>query len=153
MNRSDTTLSRWYVKQQSGEDYARLHILLSPREYTSLVSLPSTQPNGAFFPVVGWSAMHSSLTDRNRTSVFFKSSPFGSINHSHADQNSFVMYSKGKVLAMDSGYYDYYNSPHWRDYYKTTKAHNAITFDGGWGQGLGATGLGDRAASGKHHHR
>ena len=149
MNRSDTTLSRWYVKQQSGEDYARLHILLSPREYTSTVTLPSTQPNGAYFPVVGWAAMHSSMTDRARTSVFFKSSPFGSVNHSHADQNGFVMYSKGKVLAMDSGYYDYYNSPHWRDYYKQTKAHNAITFDGGQGQSLGPTGLGERSASGK----
>lgn len=149
MNRSDTTLSRWYVKQQSGEDYARLHILLSPREYPTTLALPSTQPNGAYFPVVGWATMHSSLTDRLRTSVFFKSSPFGSINHSHADQNSFVMYSKGQVLAMDSGAYDYYNSPHWRNYYKQTKAHNAITFDGGIGQGLGATGLGERASSGK----
>ena len=149
MNRSDTTLSRWYAKQQNGEDYARLHILLSPREYTSSLTLPVTQPNGAYFPVVGWVTMHSALTDRLRTSVFFKSSPFGSVNHSHADQNSFVMYSKGKVLAMDSGAYDYYNSPHWRGYYKQTRAHNAITFDGGNGQGLGPTGLGERAASGK----
>ena len=149
MNRSDTTLSRWYVKQQSGEDYARLHIILSPREYGSTLALPSTQPNGAYFPVVGWATMHSSITDKLRTSVFFKSSPFGSVNHSHADQNSFVMYSKGKVLAMDSGAYDYYNSPHWRNYYKQTKAHNAITFDGGVGQSLGATGLGERASSGK----
>ena len=149
MNRSDSTLSRWYVKQQSGEDYARLHILLSPREYALSVALPATQPNGAYFPIVGWAAMHSSLTDRLRTSVFFKSSPFGSVNHSHADQNSFVMYSKGKVLAMDSGVYDYYNSAHWRTYYKQTKAHNAITFDGGVGQSLGATGLGERAASGR----
>ena len=149
MNRSNTTLSRWYAKQQSGEDYARLHILLSPREYGVSLALPSTQPNGAYFPIVGWATMHSSLTDRMRTSVFFKSSPFGSVNHSHADQNSFVMYSKGKVLAMDSGAYDHYNSPHWRNWYKQTRAHNAITFDGGIGQGLGGSGLGERAASGK----
>lgn len=148
MNRSDSALSRWYVKQQSGEDYARLHILLSPREYGGAAALPAAQPNGAYFPSVGWAAMHSSLADRLRTSVFFKSSPFGSVNHSHADQNSFVMYSKGKVLAMDSGAYDYYNSPHWRGYYKQTKAHNAVTFDGGMGQGLGPAGLGERAASG-----
>ena len=93
--------------------------------------------------------MHSSLTDRLRTSVYFKSSPFGSVNHSHADQNSFVMYSKGKVLAMDSGSYDYYNSPHWRGWYKQTRAHNAITFDGGVGQGVGPTGLGERSSSGQ----
>ena len=149
MNRSDTTLSRWYVKQWSGEDYARLHILLSPREYAPTVALPAAQTNGAWFPSVGWAAMHSALADRLRTSVHFKSSPFGSINHSHADQNSFVMFAKGKVLAMDSGAYDYYNSPHWRNYYKQTRAHNAITFDGGIGQILGATGLGERAAAGR----
>ncbi|WP_426100704.1 heparinase II/III domain-containing protein [Massilia sp. TSP1-1-2] len=149
MNRSDTTLSRWYSKQQSGEDYARLHILLSPRESTASAVLPATQPSGAYFPVIGWSIMHSALTDRLRTSVFFKSSPFGSVNHSHADQNSFVLYAKGTVLAMDSGVYDYYNSPHWRSYYKQTRAHNAITVDGGQGQGLGPTGLGERAAAGR----
>jgi hypothetical protein len=149
MNRSDTVLSRWYAKQMSGEDYARLHIMLSPREYQGVADLPFNQPNGAYFPAVGWAAMHSMLADRNRTSVFFKSSPFGSLNHSHADQNSFVMYSKGKVLAMDSGHYDYYNSPHWREYYKQTKAHNAITFDGGQGQFLGLSGLGEKASSGK----
>ena len=148
MNRSDTALSRWYARQQSGEDYARLHILLSPREYTGSAALPAGQPNGAYFPAVGWSAMHSALGDRLRTSVFFKSSPFGSINHSHADQNSFVLYAKGAVLAMDSGVYDYYNSPHWRNYYKQTRAHNAITVDGGQGQSLGPSGLGDRAAAG-----
>ena len=149
MNRSDTTLSRWYAKQQSGADYARLHILLSPREYASSVGLPTSQPNGAYFPAVGWSAMHSALSDRLRTSVYFKSSPFGSVNHSHADQNSFIMYSKGKVLAMDSGVYDYYNSAHWRSYYKQTRAHNAITFDNGAGHSLGPTGLGEHAAGGK----
>jgi hypothetical protein len=149
MNRSATGLSRWYVKQQSGEDYARLHILLSPREVSGGAALPAGQPNGAYFPAVGWSAMHSALADRLRTSVFFKSSPFGSVNHSHADQNSFVLYAKGVVLAMDSGVYDYYNSPHWRNYYKQTRAHNAITVDGGQGQSLGPTGLGERAASGR----
>jgi hypothetical protein len=149
MNRSATALSRWYAAEQSGEDYARLHILLSPRAYGGAAALPPNQPDGAWFPSVGWAAMHSALGERERTSVHFKSSPFGSINHSHADQNSFVMFAKGRVLAMDSGSYDYYNSPHWRNYYKTTRAHNAITFDGGVGQSLGPSGLGERAATGR----
>jgi hypothetical protein len=149
MSRSDSPLSRWYGRQQSGEDYARLHILLSPRETGGSAVLPAGQANSAWFPSVGWAAMHSTLADPMRTSVHFKSSPFGSINHSHADQNSFVMYAQGQVLAMDSGVYDFYNSPHWRNYYKTTRAHNAITFDGGTGQALGPAGLGERAAAGR----
>ena len=146
--RSATPLSRWYARQLKGEDYARLQILLSPREYAGSMSLKGIA-NGASFPSVGVAAMHSALGDPGRVSVLFKSSPYGSLNHSHADQNSFVLYAKDKVLAMDSGVYDSYGSPHWRNWYKQTRAHNAITYDGGTGQVLGPTGLGDREHDGR----
>lgn len=147
-HRSATPLSRWYARQLKGDDHARLHILLSPRQQGAPAALGAT-PDGASFPSVGVVAMHSALDDPQRVSVLFKSSPFGSLNHSHADQNSFVLYARGKVLAMDSGSYDSYNSPHWRNWYKQTRAHNAITFDGGQGQWLGALGLGSRASAGR----
>ncbi len=146
--RSDTPLARWYASQLKGDDYGRLQILLSPRQFRGAARLPAV-PNGAGFPSAGVAAMHSSLADPDRVSVLFKSSPYGSLNHSHADQNSFVIYNKGKVMAMDSGSYDAYGSPHWRNWYKQTRAHNAITFDGGTGQGLGPIGLGDKDAAGK----
>jgi hypothetical protein len=79
--------------------------------------------------------MHSSLSDPNRLSVFFKSSPYGSYNHSHADQNSFVVNYRGRRLAIASGYYDDYGTKHWHEWYKQTRSTNAITFDGGQGQG------------------
>jgi hypothetical protein len=97
---------------------------------------PEGTPNAAEFPSVGWVAMHSDLRDPMRTSVYFKSSSFGSYNHSHADQNSFVIHDKGRRLAIASGYYDGYKTPHWAGWYKQTRAANAITFDGGHGQGL-----------------
>jgi hypothetical protein len=37
---------------------------------------------------------------------------------------------------MASGYYDGYRTPHWTQWYKQTRAANAITFDGGKGQGF-----------------
>ena len=113
----------------------------------SFADIPLNIPNAAFFPSIGWTAMHSDLSDKNRISVYFKSSPYGSYNHSHADQNSFVINAKGKVLAADSGYYDYYASPHWKKWYQQTLAHNAITYDGGIGQKFG-----DIKASGKITH-
>ncbi|MGH8642362.1 MAG: Ig-like domain-containing protein, partial [Burkholderiales bacterium] len=33
-----------------------------------------------------------------------------------------------------SGHFDDYNTPHWLQWYKQTRAHNAVTFDGGQGQ-------------------
>ncbi len=149
MNRVEYPIARWYLKQLSGEDFARLHILLSPREFSGSAEWPVNVNNSATFESVGWAAMHSDLTDRNRVSVYFKSSPYGSLNHSHADQNSFVIYAHDKVIAMDSGIYDYYNSPHWRQWYKQTRAHNAITYDGGKGQFLGGQGLGSKHHNGK----
>jgi hypothetical protein len=83
---------------------------------------------------IGLSAMHSDLADPQRTSVYFKSSPYGSHNHGHADQNALVVHAGGQPLLVGSGYYDFYGSQHVKEWYWTTRAHNAITFDGGRGQ-------------------
>lgn len=134
--RVPSPLTDWYARQQFGEDATKLYFLLAPyRDWSKTPPhIPADTPSAIHLPSIGWVAMHSNLADRGRNSVYFKSSPYGSFNHSHADQNSFVINSKGQPLAVDSGYYDYYNSPHWKGWYKQTKAHNAMTFDGGVGQ-------------------
>lgn len=129
-------LGRWYAAQLDGEDPARLELLLAPRLGKASAALPADAPDDAFFPSIGWVAMHSSLADPQRASIYFKSSPYGSYNHSHADQNSFVVNYLGERLAIKSGYYDDYRTPHWTNWYKQTRSANAITFDGGQGQGI-----------------
>ncbi|WP_256081556.1 heparinase II/III family protein, partial [Massilia sp. YIM B04103] len=81
-----------------------------------------------------WAAMHSKMADLTRTSVYFKSSPFGSFSHGHGDQNAFVISKAGIPLLTATGWYDWYDSPLARSWYRQTKAANAITFDGGTGQ-------------------
>lgn len=127
----------WTAGELEGEDRSRLELLLAPLSQPRQAPLPRGTPNGAFFPSVGWVAMHSDLADPRRTSVYFKSSPYGSHNHGHADQNAFVVNDLGKRLAIASGYYDDYDTAHWKDWYRQTRAANAITFDGGRGQGSG----------------
>jgi hypothetical protein len=129
-------LASWYAAQLKGEDPARLELLLAPRMTPARAAFPAGVPDAAYFPSIGWVAMHSSLADPGRASVFFKSSPYGSYNHSHADQNSFVVNYRGERLAIQSGYYDDYRTPHWQQWYKQTRSANAITFDGGKGQGV-----------------
>jgi hypothetical protein len=135
-NFAPSDFNRWFASQVTGADAGRLELLLSPRDNATSAALPADTPHSAMFPSIGWAAMHSRLDDPARASVYFKSSPYGSYNHSHADQNSFTVNYKGKRLAIDSGYYDDYRTPHWTNWYKTTRAHNAITFDGGQGQGF-----------------
>jgi len=95
---------------------------------------PVELPRARWFRDIDWVCMHSDLIDPERISFYFKSSPIGSFNHSHADQNSFVLNAFGEALAIDSGYYDWYGSPHDKTYTRQTLAHNAITHDGGLGQ-------------------
>jgi hypothetical protein len=116
---------------------------------------PSSLPTSALFPSIGFVGMHSSLTDVMRTSVYFKSSPLGNWSHAHADQNAFLVFSRGKPLAIESGFYGYFgedwNTSHHVNWNKQTVANNAITIDNGVGQaGLcGGSAAGNRVAVGK----
>jgi hypothetical protein len=129
-------LTQWWASRLSGEDASRAEYLLAPLGSDKKVSLPQGTPNSLYLPSIGWVAMHSNLADDARTSVYFKSSPppFGAFNHSHADQNGFVINAGGQRLAIESGYYDAYKSPHWRKWLHQTRSKNAITYDGGKGQ-------------------
>lgn len=96
--------------------------------------LPTDLPNGKWFRDVGYVAMHSSLYDPDRVSLYFRSSPYGTFNHSHANQNGFALNAFGETLAIESGYYTTYGNDHFNHYFKNTFAYNAITFDGKTGQ-------------------
>ena len=133
-SRFATPEAAWYTKNLVGaEDPLTLLQAPFPLPVAS-VATSKVPSNGALYPSIGWAAMHSDLSDRARTSIYFKSSPYGSYNHSHADQNSLLVSSGGRPLLIETGWYDWYGSPLWNDWYRQTKAHNAITYDGGKGQ-------------------
>ncbi|WP_415062170.1 heparinase II/III family protein [Bdellovibrio sp.] len=134
---SPSPLGRWHMSKLSGEDRTRIEYLLAPpADFSGTQPFPEGTPNSIWLRSIGQVAMHSDLSNLSRTSVYFKSSPppYGAFNHSHADQNSFVINSAGKRLAIESGYYDDYKTQHWLNWYHTTKAKNAITYDDGKGQ-------------------
>lgn len=134
IGRINSPEAAWYVHALSMPEDP---IALLEAEYPLPVSKARSlraPPDAAVYQSIGWVAMHSSLADRNRTSVYFKSSPFGSFNHSHGDQNGFVLMKANVPLLIETGWYDYYDSPLARTWYRQTRAHNAVTFDNGTGQ-------------------
>ena len=140
--RVDSPDLAWLASQSHGEDISNIALLAAPVSATRRAVHPPAQ-NDLSVASVGWVAMHSSLPAQDRRSIYFKSSPYGSVSHSHAEQNAFVINVGAKPLLMAAGYYDWYGSPHGMGYYKQTRAHNAVTFDGGVGQAImnqGATG-------------
>ncbi len=130
-------VARWYALQVP-YSYPVPHIieLLAPPSPAAADKGPDPArlPDAAVLPSIGWAALHSDLQAPQKASVYFRSGPFGSDGHNDADQNSFILDIDRQRLAIDSGYYDSYDSPHMMHWSRQTRAHNAITFDGGKGQ-------------------
>jgi len=84
-----------------------------------------------WFKGVGWVAMHTNMHDPGEhIQLMIKSSPFGSISHSHGDQNAFVLSAFGEDLAIQSGYYVAFNSSMHRNWRRQTRSKNALLIDG-----------------------
>lgn len=83
------------------------------------------------FPEVGWAAIRSEVNNNKEdVGLIFRSSPYGSISHSHANNNDMILHVGGKVITMPAGYYDGYGSPHHIHYTWHTKSHNCLTLSG-----------------------
>jgi hypothetical protein len=130
----------WYWRVDSrgpalASPFQPMHYLLLGYELPSAPAATPELPNSWLFEDAGMVAMHSNTVNPLRSSVFFRSSRFGSFNHSHADNNGFTFVSKGKELLISGGYYPYYFSPHHSLVGRATRFKNALTFNGGIGQG------------------
>jgi hypothetical protein len=56
---------------------------------------------------------------------------FGAIAaHGHADALSFTLRAFGVDVLVDPGTYDYFTYPAWREYFRSTRAHNTVEVDG-----------------------
>jgi hypothetical protein len=88
-------------------------------------------PPYRFFRDVGWVSLHSALgRPADDIQVTFKSSPYGSFSHSHADQNAFILNAYGESLAINSAYREYHRSPHHQQWTWQTKSKNDLLIDG-----------------------
>ena len=91
-------------------------------------SMPSVSHHNA--PLQWWAdkvglSVSFSSWEPDATMVTFFNSPSKRAAHEHRDNNSFTVF-KHKPLLIDAGYYDAYNSIHYRNYYQRTIAHNSI---------------------------
>lgn len=95
---------------------------------------PADLPALAVFDDIGWAAIQKHMEDPDRHLQFvFKSSPYGSLSHSHGDQNAFVLYAYGEDLAIQSGHYIAFNSSMHLNWRRQTRSKNAVLI-GGKGQ-------------------
>ena len=72
--------------------------------------------------------MRTHLSDPERdVAMIFRSSPYGAVSHSHANNNDFILHVGGRAMAMPSGYYSGYGSDHHAHWVWHTKSHNCVT--------------------------
>jgi hypothetical protein len=135
--RMTTAHAAWYANKLTATEDA-LSVLEAPYPMpVTAVRRALAPPDAAWFPGIGWVAMHSDIGARGDTAFYFKSSPYGAFSHSHGDQNGLLLSVAGQPLLAKAGWYDWYGSPQWTDWYHQTRSQNAVTFDGGQGQLVG----------------
>ena len=92
---------------------------------------PADIPKLKWFKGIGWASIQHRMDDPNEhISFIMKSSPFGSVSHSHGDQNAFCMSAFGEDLAIQSGHYVAFNSSMHQSWRRQTRSKNAILIDG-----------------------
>jgi uncharacterized heparinase superfamily protein len=111
--------------------------LLGPAGLASLDRLAPAAPQSLAarsFPDSGYYLLQSGNQERDdRISVLFDCGElgFGSIAaHGHADALSVTVRASGRDVLVDPGTYDYFSFPAWREYFRSTRAHNALVLDG-----------------------
>ncbi|SLN51961.1 Heparinase II/III-like protein [Pseudoruegeria aquimaris] len=92
---------------------------------------PSDEDSLRWFRGIGWAAIqHRMQSPDEHVQFVFKSSPFGSISHSHGDQNAFCLAAFGEDLAIQSGHYVAFNSTMHQVWRRQTQSKNAILING-----------------------
>lgn len=88
-------------------------------------------PPARWFRDVDWVGMHSALGQPEEDIMLsFKSSPYSSYSHSHADQNAFILNAYGENLLINAGYREYHRSPHHKAFTEQTVSKNDLLIDG-----------------------
>lgn len=91
----------------------------------------SDLPDARIFPDAGVAYLHSDLgSGASNLMVAMRSSPFGSMSHMHANQNTFNIAYGGQRLFFNTGYRPAMGDPHYLGWFKHTQGHNGILIDG-----------------------
>lgn len=80
-----------------------------------------------------WLLQCGDRSSHDRISLTFDCGPLGYQSiaaHGHADALSVTLRIGGRDILVDPGTYDYFSHGDWRDYFRSTAAHNTLELDG-----------------------
>ncbi len=107
----------WYALMAGSED-----------EGSAQAAEDHAAPGGLLFSDGGYAVLKG-----NGAHVIFDAGPLGYPSiaaHGHADANSLLLALNGRWWLVDPGTYCYHTQPDWRDYFRSTAAHNTVEING-----------------------
>ncbi|WP_035372818.1 alginate lyase family protein [Pseudoduganella violaceinigra] len=85
------------------------------------------------FPQGGYYLLGKDFGTPREVRIVIDCGPLGYLSlaaHGHADALAFTLSMGGEELLIDPGTYAYHTQRHWRDYFRSTAAHNTVQVDG-----------------------
>lgn len=124
----------WYLAKTKNSTYKEGMSSKSPLgmvyfpDDNELAKAPTTPdlPLTAIYKEMGWVMMRDSW--QNNATLLGVKSGF-TWNHAHADAGSFILFHRGENFLIDSGNC-WYPHPQYDEYYRQSRAHNVVLFDG-----------------------
>lgn len=124
----------WYSAVNNRYDTefeTRLYRLASGKQRPVNSELPPDAPKAVWFKDCGEMVANSNMRNlKKNVSLSFRSSPFGSGNHTHSDQNAFNLHYGGEAIYHAVGHYMNFSDPHNLLSYRNTRAHNTMLING-----------------------
>ena len=124
----------WYSsinERYKTEFETRLYRMASGKQRPVQPQLPANAPKAVWFKDTGEMIANSDLKDyKHNISLSFRSSPFGSGNHTHSNQNAFNLHYGGEAVYRAVGHYMKYDDPHNLLSYRNTRAYNTLLING-----------------------
>lgn len=84
------------------------------------------------FPEGGYYLLGDRLDTEGEVRLLVDAGPLGYLSiaaHGHADALSLWLSVKGREFLVDPGTYTYHGKPAWREYFRSTRAHNTVVVD------------------------
>lgn len=91
-----------------------------------------TLPIRRSYPQGGYYILGTDFENKNEVRMIVDAGPLGYPSiaaHGHADALAVIVNVAGKEFLIDPGTYVYQSQPVWREYFRSTRAHNTITVD------------------------
>lgn len=105
--------------------------LLGPEAYDRFDAVALSEPSAASTALEpsGYFVMRDGRSPRSSFMLMGYGSLGHNDRHAHADAGSMEVVIKGTPCLVDPGTYTYTGSPYFRDYFRTTSAHNTLVLD------------------------